>query len=232
MAKRLALIAIATSVLAIPSLSLAQEYDYSRGYNPDTQCQQSVNNSRLGGGVVGAGVGAIAGSNIAGHNNRKEGAALGAILGAVVGSQIGRDRVACDDRYQSQGRRTQYENRPSVEYGTRTYGNNGYNNGGYANGGYDQGQYGNNGYDNGYNNGQYGNNGYNNGQYDNSGYNNHQYGNRYPMSRARYDAPRQYSHQSNCGWGSATYRLPNGQVSTDSVWMCRQHDGAWVITSQ
>ena len=232
MAKRLALIAIATSVLAIPTFSLAQNADYSRGYNPDTQCQQNVNNSRLGGGVVGAGVGAIAGSNIAGHNNRKEGAVIGAVLGAVVGSQIGRDRVACDDRYQTQGRHTQYDNGPHVDYGNTTYGNNGYNNGHYGNGGYDNGynngQYGNNHYGNGhYGNGQYGN-----GQYGNSGYNNPQYGNRYPMSQARYEAPRHYSGRNQCGWGTATYRLPNGQVSTDNVWMCQQHDGDWVITNR
>jgi Glycine zipper 2TM domain len=87
-------IAAAAATLAAPSLASAQNY----GYAPPTQgCQQSLNNNRLAGGVIGAVGGAVIGKQIAGRNARSEGTVLGAVLGAVAGSEIGRRRVACDD---------------------------------------------------------------------------------------------------------------------------------------
>jgi hypothetical protein len=87
-------IAAATAALVAPSMASAQNY----GYAPPTQgCQQSVNNNRLAGGVIGAIGGAVLGKQIAGRNARSEGQVLGAVVGAVAGSEIGRRRVACDD---------------------------------------------------------------------------------------------------------------------------------------
>jgi hypothetical protein len=121
-------IAAAAAALAAPSLASAQNY----GYAPPTQgCQQSVNNNRLAGGVIGAIGGAVLGKQIAGRNARSEGQVLGAVVGAVAGSEIGRRRVACDD-YAYRG--TQPAPRQS------SYQNNGY---GYSN--YEAPRY-NNGY--------------------------------------------------------------------------------------
>lgn len=111
-------IAAATAALAAPSLASAQNY----GYAPPTQnCQQSVNNNRLAGGVIGGIAGAVLGKQISGRNARSEGQVLGAVFGAVAGSEIGRRRVACDD-YAYRG--TQPVQRQS------SYQNNGY---GYSN---------------------------------------------------------------------------------------------------
>ena len=47
-----------------------------------------VNTNSLFGGTVGAGIGGIAGSQIAGSGNRTEGAVIGAVVGGLAGSAI------------------------------------------------------------------------------------------------------------------------------------------------
>jgi Glycine zipper 2TM domain len=123
----------ATAAMAAPSLASAQNYNYAP---PPTQgCQQSVNNSRLAGGVIGAIGGAVLGKQIAGRNARSEGQVLGAVVGAVAGSEIGRRRVACDDiayrGNQPAPRQSSYQNNG---YGYSNYPSQGYNNNGYNNG--------------------------------------------------------------------------------------------------
>ncbi|MBN8647187.1 MAG: glycine zipper 2TM domain-containing protein [Caulobacterales bacterium] len=120
MAKKFMLVSLAAAVLAAPSFASAQNaaaYDY-RGYNPDTQCQQKVNNQRTAGGIIGALAGAAIGSNVAGRGVRTEGAVLGAVVGAVAGSQIGKNNAACDDRYQYE--RGRYDNR-NYSYNNREH---------------------------------------------------------------------------------------------------------------
>jgi uncharacterized protein YcfJ len=118
----------AAAAFAAPSLASAQNY----GYAPPTQgCQQSVNNNRLAGGVIGAIGGAVLGKQIAGRNARSEGQVLGAVVGAVAGSEIGRRRVACDDYAYRGSQPTQRQS---------SYQNNGYGYSNYDNG-YQQPQY-------------------------------------------------------------------------------------------
>jgi hypothetical protein len=50
-------------------------------------CQERQAN-RVAGTVVGAGVGALAGSAVAGRGDRTEGAVIGGVLGAIVGNQV------------------------------------------------------------------------------------------------------------------------------------------------
>lgn len=185
MANKMILVAL-TAMLVIPAAASADDYRY-RGYNEDTQCQQRVNDNTVGGGLIGAGVGAIAGSQIAGRGNKTEGSVLGAVVGAVVGSQVGKNRIACDDRYQ-------YEHRQ-----------NGYYNQSYNQGYYDR----NRNYD-----------------YNRSSY----YGNGYGDYRSRditYNPPYRFEND-RCGWGTAAYRLPNGRVTHQDVYMCKER-GTWVI---
>jgi uncharacterized protein YcfJ len=66
---------IAAAVL-IPSFAMAQT----------APC--TTQNNRMVGTVAGAGIGALAGSAVAGHNNKTEGAVLGGVLGAVIGNQV------------------------------------------------------------------------------------------------------------------------------------------------
>lgn len=220
MAKQFALIAIATlsaGALAIPSVSFAQDAR-SYGYNSDTQCQQQVNNGTTTGGLVGAGLGAVAGRSLASRGNRNEGAVLGAVVGAVIGSQVGKNRHACDDRYQYDRNRQQGAyGYPSSNYGYNNYPSNTYGNNQYGNGGYSPSQYDNDDYYERSEAPRHHHSSYNN------GYNNRDY---------RYSAPIQYSRQSNCGWGTAAYQLPNGRVVQDQVYMCRQRNGEWVVTNR
>jgi hypothetical protein len=74
----------------IPSAALAQQ-----------TCQERQS-SRVAGTVVGAGVGALAGSAIAGRGDRSEGAVIGGLAGAIVGNQVSKDsrsRADCARAY-------------------------------------------------------------------------------------------------------------------------------------
>lgn len=202
MAKSIMLVSLAAAVLAVPTLASAGDYDY-RGYNTDYKCQQRTNNQQTTGGIIGALAGAAIGSNVAGRGVRTEGAVLGAVVGAVAGSAIGKKNSACDDQYEYERNRR----------GNQNYGyNNGYN------------QYGS--YDRDRHERHHDRN---DNYYDNSSYNS--YGNRYPTHQASYSFPTTYG-RDNCGWGSATYQLPNGQWSRERVYMCRSYNGQWVVSNR
>jgi hypothetical protein len=75
MRKHLLAAGIAAATL-IPTFALAQT----------APCR--TENNRMVGTVAGAGIGALAGSAVAGHGNKTEGAVLGGVLGAIVGNQV------------------------------------------------------------------------------------------------------------------------------------------------
>ena len=81
-------------------------------------------------GFLGGGIGAVAGSQIAGRGNRTEGSIIGGVLGAVIGAQVGR---ASNDNCRSDN---------------RAYGYDRYNDRAYSGGYYDDRNYGR--YDNRY----------------------------------------------------------------------------------
>lgn len=139
---------------ALPTAASAQSYapggpgGYSGGYRYDA-CQRERTNRGTGGALVGAGIGALAGGNVAARGNRAEGAVLGGILGAVIGANVGKTAAACEpgqpDSYQ-QG----YVAPPAPEgyYGYQGAPDN-YAQGGYEEGGY-QGGYSDDDYDDAY----------------------------------------------------------------------------------
>ncbi len=224
MAKFKPILIASAAFLLVPAFASAQ--NYYQGYNSDTECQQSVNNAQTAGGLGGAIAGAAIGSNLASKGVRKEGAVLGAVLGAVVGSSIGKNRIACDDKYEYQ-QQQQYYNQSQ------------YNNGYYDNNNrpyYSQQQnYGNQNY--------YGNQGY----YGNSQYNSNSYygdDNYYSSNYGQYQGykkghhkhhwdsvsyPNNWNMQGNCGYGQAAYRLPNGTMAYQQVYMCRKPNGGWSV---
>jgi type II secretory pathway pseudopilin PulG len=86
MRKHLLVAGIAAAAL-IPSFALAQQ-----------TCEQQRQN-RVAGTVVGAGLGAIAGSMIAGRHDRTTGAVVGGLGGAVVGNQLSKPNADCTHAY-------------------------------------------------------------------------------------------------------------------------------------
>lgn len=137
---------LAAGLASIPSFASAQTYGSNAaptgGYTYDA-CQRERTNRGTGGALVGAGIGAVAGSNVAAHGNRTEGAVLGGILGAVIGANVGKTSAACvpgqPGSYQ-QG----YAPQPSYDaYADR---------GGYQQGSYDP-RYGDGAYEDGYGDG-------------------------------------------------------------------------------
>src|SRR5260370_39298277 len=82
--RKLVLIA-GLAALAIPGLASAQ-----------TTCHQEKNNNRVVGTVLGAGIGALIGSGLAGHHNSTGAAVAGGVVGGVAGNAIGGSTVHCD----------------------------------------------------------------------------------------------------------------------------------------
>ncbi len=102
----------ATPVLAqsYPYTAHAQSYGgydaYDRGYADSYRggdyydpCVRDQRQRQVTGGLVGAGIGALAGRGVASRNARTEGGVLGAVVGAVAGASIGRSTAACDSDY-------------------------------------------------------------------------------------------------------------------------------------
>jgi hypothetical protein len=70
------LVAGVCAAALIPTMALAQQ-----------TCEQRQTN-RVAGTIVGAGIGALAGSAVAGRGDRNEGAVIGGIAGALIGNQV------------------------------------------------------------------------------------------------------------------------------------------------
>lgn len=83
MRKTLLAAGIAAAAL-LPTFALAQQ-----------TCEQQQHNNRVAGTVIGAGLGAILGSQVSGNGARTEGSVIGAIGGAIAGNQIAKSRSNC-----------------------------------------------------------------------------------------------------------------------------------------
>jgi hypothetical protein len=68
------------AALALPGLADAQ--------TPQTRCERSNSTNRVAGTVVGAGIGALLGSAIAGNSSNTAGTIVGGVAGAVAGNQL------------------------------------------------------------------------------------------------------------------------------------------------
>lgn len=136
--------AMAAGLAAVPTFASAQAYGaspapgYGGGYSYNG-CQRARTDRGTGGALVGAGIGALAGSNVAARGNRTEGAVLGGILGAVIGANVGKTSAACQP-----GQPGAYQQGYAPQDGY-----SGYDQGGYQQGSYDS-AYAGDGYDDGY----------------------------------------------------------------------------------
>jgi hypothetical protein len=66
------------------------------GYNP---CQRDANNRGITGALVGGGMGAVIGSQVAANHHRSDGSLVGGLLGAVLGAGVGKSSAACNQAY-------------------------------------------------------------------------------------------------------------------------------------
>lgn len=108
-ASAVAALAVAGSLVA-PGVVSAQTYGYGyppaynsygaqgRYYDP---CVGDQRNRATTGGVLGATIGAVAGSQLAARGRRTEGSVLGGVLGAAIGAGVGNSSANCDSRYRS-----------------------------------------------------------------------------------------------------------------------------------
>lgn len=100
-----------TGSLMVPGVVSAQTYGY--GYPPAYNnygsqggyydpCVSDQRTRTATGGLVGATIGAVAGSQLAARGRRTEGSVLGGVLGAAIGAGVGNNSAAnCDPRYRS-----------------------------------------------------------------------------------------------------------------------------------
>ena len=120
--------AFAAAATLVPAAASAQSYGYNDRYQD--RCQ-TLGQGRTGAGaLIGGGIGAVAGSQIAARGNRTEGSIIGGVLGAIVGSQVGR---ASNDQCRSN---TTYSQAPTYyssndRYDDRAYASNRYDDRGY-----------------------------------------------------------------------------------------------------
>lgn len=101
--------AAAAAITAIPATASAQSYGHQGGgyvqgyggqtYNYQDYCQRDRQGRTGTGALVGAGAGAVIGSQLAARGRRTEGSILGGVLGAVIGGTAGRgSSVRCEDQ--------------------------------------------------------------------------------------------------------------------------------------
>lgn len=84
--------AIAAPALTAPQFAAAQgERSYGSGDICRQQQRSAANKGTLAGGLIGA----LVGSQVAGHGAKTEGAVLGGAVGAVAGHQIAKHNAKC-----------------------------------------------------------------------------------------------------------------------------------------
>lgn len=117
----------ALAAVSAPTLASAQSYgpypytahgydrqDYRAGpayYDP---CVRDQRQRQTAGGLIGAAIGTIAGSQIAARGNRTEGSVLGGVVGAAIGAGVGGGQAAC--------RPGSVQPYPAADYGRDAYG--------------------------------------------------------------------------------------------------------------
>ena len=96
MRKLVLLSAVLASAVAVTGCASGGGYGYTSARE---ECLRDRDNNRVAGTVVGAGVGALAGSAIAGNSSNTAGAVVGGIAGAVVGNQLAKSDRPCPRGY-------------------------------------------------------------------------------------------------------------------------------------
>lgn len=97
----------AVGALLAPAPAAAQSYYGDRYDRPYDQCRYDRTSRTGSGAIIGGGLGAVAGSQLAARGRRTEGSILGAVVGGLIGGAVGNnasgncygDNYRYDDRY-------------------------------------------------------------------------------------------------------------------------------------
>ncbi len=123
MKKLISTTAIAALTLGLPSLAQAQSSYYGgETYNAHEACKKGEDKRQVIGGLAGAVLGGVVGSQVSGNGARTEGSAIGAVLGGLAGAGIADKSIDCDPVY-NEGRTygTSYPSHGTT-YGGTSYG--------------------------------------------------------------------------------------------------------------
>jgi len=122
--------ALVATLAFTPAIANANNF----GANPHEQCKRDEDNRQILGGLAGAVLGGVIGSQVAGSGARTEGSVIAGTIGALAGAGIADKTIDCDPVYPSQQgypSGSSYSSGTSVHSGspvysghtTQTYGN-------------------------------------------------------------------------------------------------------------
>jgi len=97
MKKILSSTALVAAVSMTPALAAASSY--GNVYDAHERCKRDEDNRQVIGGVTGAVLGGVIGSQVSGNGARTEGSAIGAVIGGLAGVGIADKTVDCDPVY-------------------------------------------------------------------------------------------------------------------------------------
>ena len=110
--------ALGLAVCLTPAMAAANSYN--SGYGAHEACKRSEDNRQVLGGLAGAVVGGVFGSQVSGSGARTEGSAIGAVLGGLAGAGIADKTIDCDPVYTTSS--TGYPAASTSQYGASSYG--------------------------------------------------------------------------------------------------------------
>ena len=94
----------------------------AKPYNSADPCQREASNRGVTGGLLGAGAGAVLGSQFAASGHRRDGSLLGGLIGAFAGASIGHSSAACNSAAPPPGPQAYNPPPPEAAYGPTDYG--------------------------------------------------------------------------------------------------------------
>lgn len=102
MKKLISTTAIAALSIGLPAIAQAQTYYEGQPYNAHEACKKNEDKRQIIGGLAGAVLGGVIGSQVSGNGARTEGSAIGAVVGGAAGYGIADKTVDCDPVYPDQ----------------------------------------------------------------------------------------------------------------------------------
>ncbi|MFL5296713.1 MAG: glycine zipper 2TM domain-containing protein [Phenylobacterium sp.] len=90
-------LAAAAGLVALGAAAAASAQPSGPGYSNYDPCRRDAGNRGIVGALIGGGIGATVGSQVAANHHRSDGSLLGGVVGAIAGASIGNSTAACKD---------------------------------------------------------------------------------------------------------------------------------------